>query len=60
MPDVTCTSDALVSVTSDVAQTEIWWGYADSSLGWLRCNNVLADADVQQRAIPDEEALALR
>ncbi|MEE9360850.1 MAG: hypothetical protein V3U85_10245 [Hyphomicrobium sp.] len=42
------------------AQTELWWGHADSSLGWLRCNNIIADADVQQRAVPDEEALAVR
>ena len=39
--------------------TELWWGYSNLTDS-LRCNNVLADADVSQRVLPDEEILAMR
>ena len=43
-----------------LAHSELWWG-TDSGIGNTDyCNNVIADPDVQQRAIPDEEVLAGR
>lgn len=49
-----------VAASVVLSHTELWWGYAASSLGWLRCNNVIADPDVQQRSVPDEEATSMR
>ena len=57
LPGVPQTYSAKSTITANSA---LWWG-TDSGLGGVdSCNNVIADPDVQQRAIPDEEILAGR